>query len=205
MFSRCSWCISSPLLINYHDAEWGVPVHDESKHFEFLFLETMQAGLSWRIILEKREAFRQAFDSFDYLAIAQYGPEKIDSLLKNPGIIKNRKKIEGAVTNAGRFQEIQAEWGSFDSYIWSFTNWLIIDSQLSADDSLPAANWLSDAISRDLKHRGFSYIGSITIYAHLQAIGVVMDHRTSCFRYRELKDIHAHRYRPSGYWLNSRG
>ncbi len=205
MCVRCSWSESSPLLIEYHDHEWGVPVHDEEKHFEFLFLETMQAGLSWRIILEKREGFRRACDSFDCRRIAAYDDAKISELMEDKSIIRNRKKLEGAVRNAGKFMEIQAAYGSFDQFLWSFTGGLIIDSRLSPADKEPAENWLSRALSRKLKTLGFAYIGSVTMYAHLQAVGVILDHRVTCFRYQELKEAYSHLHRPPGYWSKITG
>ncbi len=175
-------------MMEYHDTQWGVPVHCEKTHFEFLLLETMQAGLSWSIILGKREQFRMAFDNFDYHKISCYGQEKVQELLVNQGIIRNRRKIEAAVTNAGRFLEVQQEFGSFDAYIWGFTEGKTVDSCLEDEADTPTTNPLSDIISKDLKKRGFSFTGSTTMYAHLQAIGVMLDHVSSCFRYQELKE-----------------
>ncbi len=191
MCIRCSWAETSSLMMKYHDEQWGVPVHDEQKHFEFLLLETMQAGLSWSIILKKREAFRSRFDGFDYARIAQYDSNTIEELCQDAGIIRNRRKITAAVNNAKRFITVQQEYGSFDAYIWGFTQGLIIDSSAQHISDIPASNQLSMGISRDMKRRGFSFIGPTVIYAHLQAIGVILDHVTSCFRYHELKQQYA--------------
>jgi DNA-3-methyladenine glycosylase I len=183
---RCPWGFKEPLLLKYHDEEWGTPVHDERKHFEFLLLETMQAGLSWMTILRKREAFRQAFDDFDPQKIARYTDKKIKKLLHNPLIIRNKRKIEAAVYNAQLFIKIQMEFKSFDSYIWSFTGKKTIHNGCERLDQLPVTTELSDRVSLDLKKRGFNFVGSTTIYAHLQAIGIVNDHIRDCFRYKEL-------------------
>ncbi|MFP4385162.1 MAG: DNA-3-methyladenine glycosylase I [Spirochaetia bacterium] len=180
--NRCPWSLVHPLLTEYHDTEWGVPLHDEQKHFEFLLLESMQAGLSWLIILKKREAFRQAFDGFDPEKIAEYSETKTAALLENPGIIRNRRKIAAAVSNAGCFLETAKEFGSFDRYIWSFTDNQPVVNRWDRESDIPATTPLSDLISADLKARGFKFVGSTIIYAHLQAIGVVDDHLTDCFR-----------------------
>ncbi len=187
MCLRCSWCLGSDIMKQYHDEQWGVPVHDERKHFEFLLLESMQAGLSWSIILNKRENFRRAFDDFDYSRIAYYDSEKIETLVQDAGIIRNRRKIMAAVTNARKFLEVQNEYGSFDAYIWGFTEGTILDHQLTDISEMPVTNFLSDTVSSDLKRRGFSFMGSTVIYAHLQAIGIILDHVTECFRYAELR------------------
>jgi len=184
---RCPWSLGHPLLTEYHDTEWGTPLHDEEQHFEFLLLECMQAGLNWLTMLKKRENFRKAFDGFDYRKIAGYGEEKIESLLQDPGIIRNRLKIRAAITNARRFLEVQEEFGSFDAYIWSFTGGKTVDRRLENQGEIPVTTELSDRVSADLKKRGFKFVGSTTIYAHLQAIGVVNDHITGCFRHRELR------------------
>ncbi len=183
---RCPWGSKDPLLLKYHDEEWGTPVHDERKHFEFLLLETMQAGLSWMTILRKREAFRQAFDNFEPQKIVNYTDKKIMELLNNPSIIRNRRKIEAAVHNARLFIKIQMEFKSFDAYIWSFTGNKTVRNGWERLDQLPVTTELSDRVSIDLKKRGFKFVGSTTIYAHLQAIGVVNDHIRGCFRHREL-------------------
>jgi DNA-3-methyladenine glycosylase I len=185
--NRCPWCGHDPLYIEYHDREWGVPVHDETKHFEFLVLETMQAGLSWHIILKKREAFRRAFDSFDYQKIRNYTEKKIKILLADSGIIRNRRKIEAAVHNAGRFEHIQKEFGSFDDYIWKFVNGRPIHNHWKHVKELPPRTDLSDLVSSDLRKQGFKFVGSTTMYAHMQAIGMVNDHLTGCFRHKEIK------------------
>lgn len=183
---RCGWCLGDPLYETYHDKEWGVPVYDDNKLFEFLILETFQAGLSWITILRKRENFRKAFDNFNYKKIANYNQEKIESLLENAGIIRNKLKINATVTNAIAFMEIQKEFGSFSKYIWGFINNKPIKSKLENYKKAPATTTLSDAISKDLKQRGFKFVGSTVIYAHMQATGMVNDHVTDCFRYNEV-------------------
>lgn len=183
---RCPWCSADPMYLRYHDEEWGTPLHDEQRHFEFLLLETMQAGLSWRCILGKREAFRQAFDGFDVAKVAAYTEIKIESLLRNPGIIRNRRKIEGAVKNARAFMRTAEEFGSFDAYIWSWTQGKPLVNHWRSMAQVPSLSPLSDAVAADMKKRGFSYVGSTTIYAHLQAIGVINDHLKSCYRWKEL-------------------
>ena len=183
---RCPWCLGNELLKAYHDEEWGTPVHDEQKHFEFLVLESMQAGLSWMTILNKRENFRKAFSRFDPLRVAKYDEAKIIKLLANPGIIRNRRKIEAVINNAVRFLEIKKEFTSFDTYIWSFVDNKVIHNKWKKMGDVPVTTELSDTISKDLKKRGFKFVGSTTIYAHIQAIGLVNDHLTSCFRYAQL-------------------
>jgi DNA-3-methyladenine glycosylase I len=183
---RCPWPVNDPLYIEYHDKEWGTPVHDERKHFEFLVLETMQAGLSWHIILKKRENFRKAFDGFDPRRVARYDERKIQSLLKDPGIVRNQLKIRAAVNNAKRFLEVQREFGTFDAYLWGFVNGKTVQNRRRRLKDLPARTPLSDRVSLDLKKRGFRFTGTTVIYAHLQAVGVVNDHLTGCFRHREL-------------------
>ncbi len=185
---RCPWCGADPLYLRYHDEEWGSPLHDEQRHFEFLLLETMQAGLSWRCVLGKREAFRQAFDGFDVAKVAAYTEIKIESLLRNPGIIRNRRKIEGAVKNARAFIRTAEEFGSFDAYIWSWTQGKPLVNHWRSMVQVPSLSPLSDAVAADMKKRGFSYVGSTTIYAHLQAIGVINDHLKSCYRWKELSE-----------------
>ena len=185
--NRCSWCIDDPLMMKYHDEEWGTPVHSERKHFEFLVLETFQAGLSWMVVLRKRGNFRKAFDNFDPKKVAKYNKRKIDRLVKDEGIIRNRRKIEAAVNNAKRFLEVQEEFGSFDKYLWGFVDNEPIINKWKKLSQIPATTKLSDEISLDMKKLGFSFVGSTVIYAHIQAIGMVNDHLVSCFRYNELK------------------
>jgi DNA-3-methyladenine glycosylase I len=184
----CPWCMGNALMQSYHDTEWGVPLHDERKHFEFLLLETMQAGLSWQTILNKREAFRKAFAGFDVEKVSRFGEEDTARLMDNAGIIRNRRKIEAAISNASAFLHIKKEWGSFDRYIWSFTDGKVVDHRLTSMDQMPVQDELAERISADLKKRGFKFVGAVTIYAHLQAIGVINDHLTHCFRYSELRE-----------------
>tara|TARA_R110002073_G_scaffold40547_5_gene115097 strand:+ start:211643 stop:212161 length:519 start_codon:yes stop_codon:yes gene_type:complete len=172
--------------MEYHDTEWGVPVYEDAKIFEFLMLETFQAGLSWITILRKRENFRKAFDNFNYKKIATYTEEKYDSLLQDAGIIRNKLKIKATITNAQLFMELQQEYGSFSKYIWSFTNGKPIKNEFNHKSDVPATTALSDALSKDLKKRGFKFVGSTVIYAHMQATGMVNDHATDCFRYNEV-------------------
>jgi len=183
---RCEWCTGSELYMKYHDTEWGTPVFNDRKHFEFLVLESAQAGLSWITILKKRENYRKAYDGFDPKKVARYGDKKKSELLNNPGIIRNRLKIEASINNAVHFLEIQKEFGSFSDYIWSFTKGKPIKGKCKTLGDIPARTELSDRVSLDLKKRGFKFLGSIIIYSHLQATGIVNDHVTSCFRYREV-------------------
>ena len=183
---RCSWPGTDPLYLAYHDTEWGVPVYDDAKLFEFLILETFQAGLSWITILRKRENFRKAFDNFDYHKIALYDENKYDSLLQNAGIIRNKLKIKATISNAKAFMEIQKEFGTFSKYIWSFTNGKPLVNSFESLNDLPAKTALSDTLSKDLKKRDFKFVGSTVIYAHMQATGMVNDHIKSCFRYKEI-------------------
>lgn len=180
--TRCSWCESDDLYRKYHDEEWGVPVHDDRKHFEFLLLESAQAGLSWLTILRKREGYRRAFDGFDPEKIAAYGEEKLRALMEDSGIVRNRRKIEAAVVNARKFLEIQREFGSFDRYIWGFVGGKPVVGHYGSLDEIPARTELSDRVSGDLKKRGFKFVGSVIVYAHLQATGLVNDHIDACFR-----------------------
>jgi DNA-3-methyladenine glycosylase I len=181
--SRCPWPSNDPLMIAYHDNEWGVPLHDDQKLFEFMVLDCFQAGLSWRTVLHKRENFRVAFDNFDYRKIAKYGQEKIDSLLQDSGIIRNKAKINGTIQNAKAFLMVQKEFGSFDQYIWKFTNDEPILNKWQNLSELPARSELSDKMSADLVKRGFKFVGSTICYAFIQAIGMVNDHLITCFRY----------------------
>ncbi len=183
---RCGWCVGDPLYEAYHDLEWGVPVKDDATLFEFLVLETFQAGLSWITILRKRENFRLAFDNFDYNKIAEYGDLKTAELLENPGIVRNKLKVHGTVTNAKLFMEIQKEFGSFSNYIWAYVDGKPIKNAWEDYRDAPASTPLSDAISKDLKKRGFKFVGSTIIYAFMQAVGIVNDHEVNCFRYHEV-------------------
>lgn len=183
---RCGWCIGNPLYEEYHDKEWGVPIYDDSLLFEFLILETFQAGLSWITVLKKRENFRKAFDNFDYEIISKYDQAKINTLLLDTGIIRNRLKINATISNAKAFMEIQEEFGSFSKYIWEFTNGKPIKNNLKNHKEAPANTPLSDTISKDLKKHGFKFVGSTVVYAHMQATGMVNDHETKCFRYHEV-------------------
>ncbi|WP_290665054.1 DNA-3-methyladenine glycosylase I [Ignavibacterium sp.] len=184
--TRCPWPKDDELMIKYHDEEWGVPVHNDRKLFEFLLLEGFQAGLSWRTILHKRKNFRKAFDNFDFNKIAEYDKRKINSLMKDEGIIRNKLKIQAAVTNAKAFIQIRKEFGTFDKYIWSFVNYKPIINKFKSLEELPARTELSDKISDDLKKRGFKFVGSTVIYAHMQATGMVNDHLVSCYRHKKL-------------------
>ena len=174
-------------MITYHDLEWGVPQHDDKILFEFLILEGMQAGLSWSTILNKRKYFRIAFDNFDYNKIAQYPDHKIEELLENKGIIRNRLKIQSVITNAKSYIKVQNDFGSFDEYIWSFVNYKPIVNKWSSLHQLPSNSEISTKISKDLKKRGFKFIGTTIIYAFMQAVGLINDHTTYCFRYEEIK------------------
>jgi DNA-3-methyladenine glycosylase I len=186
MRTRCQWAESDPLLRVYHDEEWGVPIHNDRKLFEFIVMEGMQAGLSWLTILRKRESFRKAFDNFDPKKIARYDKRKIKELLANPGIIRNRLKIAAAIQNAKAFLAIQQEFGSFDKYMWQFVNGKPKVNAWKTMKELPARTIESDAMSNDLKKRGFRFVGSTICYAHMQATGMVNDHTTDCFRYKEV-------------------
>jgi DNA-3-methyladenine glycosylase I len=180
--NRCKWCVGMDIYEKYHDEEWGVPVYDDQKLFEFLILETFQAGLSWITILKKRENFRLAFDHFDYLKVALYTEDKIQELIQNAGIIRNQLKIRAAVTNANSFIKIQAEFGSFSNYIWAFTDNKPIVNTPNSLKEVPATSAISDKLSKDLKKRGFKFVGSTVIYAHMQATGMVNDHVADCWK-----------------------
>jgi len=186
---RCQWCVGDPLYEAYHDHEWGVPIHEDQLLFEFLTLETFQAGLSWITILKKRENFRSAFDSFDYQRIAHYNEDKIQDLLHDARIIRNQKKIRATVNNAQRFMEIQKSHGSFSSYIWDFVGNTPIQNSYTKESELPVTTDIATNLSRDLKKRGFQFVGPTVVYAHMQATGMVNDHTTACFRYEEIKAI----------------
>ncbi|MBX3745311.1 MAG: DNA-3-methyladenine glycosylase I [Verrucomicrobiae bacterium] len=184
---RCPWVdLSKPDYVAYHDLEWGVPVHDDRRLFEFLTLESAQAGLSWYTILRKRENYRQAFAQFDPERVARFTPADIDRLLANPGIVRNRLKVEAAVVNARRFLEVQSEFGSFDAYIWRFVDGRPVVNRFHSLRDYPARTALSDALSKDLKARGFKFVGSTIIYAHMQATGMVNDHIVTCFRHAQV-------------------
>lgn len=187
---RCEWVpLDNPLYVKYHDEEWGVPIHDDQLLFEFLILEGMQAGLSWLTILRKRENFRTAFDHFNPRKIARYNEKKIEELMQNSGIIRNRRKIEAAVRNAKVFQEVQTEFGSFDTFIWQFVEGKPLINHWKTLKEIPAKTPLSDTISKELKKRGFKFVGSTIIYAHMQATGMVNDHTVDCFRYKEVQSV----------------
>lgn len=188
MCKRCDWSNSNPLMIKYHDEEWGVPLHEDRKLFEFLVLEGFQAGLSWQIVLNKREAFREAFDHFDPAIVSTYGESKVAGLMANAGIIRNKAKILACINNASKFLEIQEQFGSFDRYIWSFTDYKPVVNGFREMKDLPAKTPLSDAISADLKKRGFKFVGSTVMYAHMQATGMVNDHLVNCFRYNDISE-----------------
>ncbi len=186
---RCAWPGEDPLYVAYHDEEWGVPVHDDRKLFEFLVLEGAQAGLSWITILRKRKAYARAFDRFDPAKVARYDARKVKKLLADEGIVRNRAKVESAIKNARVFLDIQEEHGSFAEYQWSFVDGRPIQNRWRKKGDVPASTRESDAFSKDLKRRGMSFVGTTIIYAHMQAVGMVNDHVVDCFRYRELKTL----------------
>lgn len=182
---RCPWP-KSEAMIAYHDKEWGVPVYDDRKHFEFLILESAQAGLSWAVVFGKRDGYRRAFAGFDPAVVADYDAARVEELMKDPGIVRNRKKIEATIRNARAFIKIQREWGSFSDYLWSFTGGMPVVGGWSLLKDIPAKTPLSERISADMKKRGFSFLGPVVVYSHLQATGIVNDHLTSCFRFAEI-------------------
>ncbi|UCS94534.1 DNA-3-methyladenine glycosylase I [Echinicola marina] len=184
---RCPWCLGFEDYIKYHDEEWGVPVYSDKVHFEFLVLESAQAGLSWATILKRREGYQKAFADFDYKKVADFPESMVQELLQDKGIIRNKMKIEAAINNARQFMEIQAKVGSFTSYIWDFVNGKPIDGQLKSIGEAKATTTESDKLSKDLKARGFKFLGSTTVYAHMQATGLVNDHLLQCFRHQEVK------------------
>ena len=187
---RCAWVsMANPLMVEYHDREWGVPVHDDRKHFEFLVLEAAQAGLSWSIVLRKRDGYRHAFSGFDPAKVARYTETRVRKLVSDPAIIRNRLKIVAAVRNARAFLAIQEEFGSFDSYCWRFVDGRPRLNRWKAMKEIPTTSRESDAFSKDLKRRGFSFVGSTVIYAHMQAVGMVNDHLIGCFRYRQIRTL----------------
>lgn len=189
MPKRCQWCGNDPLYIAYHDTEWGVPVRDDARLFEFLLLEGAQAGLSWITVLRKREGYRALFDGFDPEKIARYSDSKLDKLLKRPEIIRNRLKVYGARQNARSFLATQREFGSFSEYIWGFVDDKPVQNQWRHLGEVPANTALSDKLSKDMKRRGFSFVGSTIMYAHMQATGMVNDHTTDCFRHRQCRAL----------------
>ncbi|CAA0153419.1 DNA-3-methyladenine glycosylase I [Tenacibaculum maritimum] len=186
MKKRCFWVSDDSLYVEYHDVEWGVPTFDDAKLFEFLILETFQAGLSWITILKKRQNFKKAFDDFDYKKIANYTDEEYERLIQDPGIIRNKLKVKSAITNARLFMEVQKEFGSFSKFFWSYTNGKPIVNKFARKEDVPATTPLSDKISKDLKKRGFKFVGSTVIYAYMQSMGMVNDHTTDCFRHHEV-------------------
>lgn len=183
---RCPWPRNDPLYLRYHDREWGVPVHDDRRLFEFLVLEGMQAGLAWITVLRKRPAYRTAFDGFDFNRVARYGERKVKTLLQDAGIIRNELKIRAAVQNARAFIEVRRDYGTFSRYMWGFTGGRPVQNRWRRLGEIPATTSLSDVLSADLKQRGFKFVGSTICYAHMQAVGMVNDHLVSCFRYRQL-------------------
>ena len=188
MKNRCEWCGRDELYVKYHDIEWGLPVHNDRVHFEMLILEGAQAGLSWITVLRKRENYRKAFDNFDVNKVARYTEKRIEKLLLNPGIIRNRLKVRSTVTNAQAFIIVQKEFGSFDKYIWSFVGTKPIINRRKDMSEVPATSIESDALSKDLKKRGFKFVGSTIMYAHMQACGLVNDHALDCFRFYEVNN-----------------
>lgn len=183
---RCGWCLKFDEYIRYHDEEWGMPVHDDRVHFEFLILEGAQAGLSWSTILRKRKGYRKAFADFDPAKVARFTPARVEKILKDPSIVRNRLKVVAAVNNAKRFLEVQKEFGSFDDYIWRFVDGKPVINHRKSLREVPATSPQSDALSKDLIKRGFKFVGSSIIYAHMQACGLVNDHLLDCWRYREV-------------------
>jgi len=192
MQHRCQWCMKDDLYIRYHDEEWGVPLHDDQLLFEFLILETMQAGLSWHTVLKKRENFREAYCRFDVEQVARFTDNDTMRLMADAGIIRNRQKISASISNARAFMRVQQEYGSFDSYIWGFVDGSPVTNAFNDLRDLPARTALSDVISKDLKQRGFAFVGSTVVYAHMQATGMVNDHLVECYRHEEVKALGEH-------------
>lgn len=185
---RCGWCLCNERMVKYHDEEWGVPVHDDRKQFEYLMMEAMQCGLNWNMMIQKREIFRECFDGFDFQKVAAYGEEDIRRILETEGMIRSRRKVEAVIHNARCFLKVREEFGTFSEYLWGFSKGKMILYMGHQKGQIPAKNGLSDRIAKDLKKRGFKYLGSVTVYAHLQACGMVNDHVEGCFRYREVMD-----------------
>lgn len=183
---RCEWCLDGGILQKYHDEEWGNLLHDDKKHFEYLLMETMQCGLNWTMMLKKREIFRKSFDNFDYQLIAFYDDDKVERIMNTDGMIKSRRKITAIISNAKCFLNVIKEFGSFDNYIWSFSNNYTIVYVKHQQGQAEVRNELSDRLSKDMKKRGFKYLGSITIFSHLQACGIINDHSCNCYKYKEL-------------------
>lgn len=188
MKQRCQWCCDGGIVQKYHDEEWGIPLHDDRKQFEYLSMEVMQCGLSWTLMLKKREIFRECFDNFDFEKVAGYTPEDVERIVNHEGMIRSRRKIEAIISNTRSLLKIREEFGSFDSYLWAFTGGKTYVYRKHQQGQMVAKNELSDTISRDLKKRGFRYLGSITVYSHLQACGIINDHAQDCFMYRQLAD-----------------
>lgn len=191
---KCNWCKDGSLNENYHDKEWGIPLHDDKKQFEFLMMEVMQCGLSWTLMLKKRETFRKCFDDFDYDKIAAYDEEKVQRIMETPDMIKSIRKIRAVISNAIAFQKIREEFGSFDTFLWQYSNHKVLVYP-EHQETWVAKNELSDRIAKELKRRGFKYLGSITVYSHLQACGMVNDHEKKCFRYKDILDNYEIEYR----------
>lgn len=183
---RCKWCCDGGINQKYHDEEWGMPLHDDKRHFEYISLEVMQCGLNWTLMLKKREIFRTCFDNFEYNAIARFDEAKIEQILQTEGMIKSRRKIEAIIHNAKCFLSVIEEFGSFDKYIWSYTDYQTLIYKSHQEEGVVARNELSDRISQDLKKRGFKYLGSITVYSHLQACGIINDHERECWMYTKI-------------------
>lgn len=190
MAERCSWCLGNDKMIRYHDEEWGVALYDDQKQFEFLMMEVMQCGLSWELMIKKREIFRTCFDGFDFNKVASYGEPDIERIMNTEGMIRSRRKIEAVIHNARRFQEIIREFGSFSAYLWGFTKGRTYLYMGHQKGKLPAKNGLSERISKDMKKRGLKFMGAVTVYSHLQACGIINDHREDCFRYHEVMAGH---------------
>lgn len=183
---RCAWCLCNEKMIKYHDEEWGVPLRDDRRQFEFLMMEAMQCGLNWNMMIQKREIFRQCFDGFDYRKVAVYTEADIQRIMETEGMIKSRRKIEAVIHNAQCFLKVCGEFGTFSDYLWGFSKGKMILYMGHQKGGLPARNGLSDIVSKDLKKRGFKYLGSVTVYSHLQACGIINDHTEECFRYQEV-------------------
>lgn len=191
---RCGWCLDGGILQKYHDEEWGQILHEDKKHFEYLLMEAMQCGLSWTLMLKKREIFRQCFDDFDYHRIAAYDEEKIQSIMNAEGMIRSRRKIEAIINNAKCFLQVIEEWGSFDKYIWSFSDYCTMVYVKHQQGLWEVRNELSDRLSKDMKKRGFKYLGSVTVFSHLQACGMINDHARNCYKYQKLLQENTVRY-----------
>lgn len=187
---RCAWCLCNEKMVKYHDEEWGVPLYDDKKQFEFLMMEVMQCGLNWNMMIQKREIFRKCFDGFDFQKVAAYTEEDILKIMETEGMIRSRRKIEAVIYNAQCFMKVREEFGSFSEYLWGFSKGKIILYMGHQKGNLPARNGFSDMVSKDLKNRGFRYLGSVTVYSHLQACGIIHDHEEKCFRYQEIIKEH---------------